>query len=923
MILPEVPKLFLYYSKALDYVIAPKVVCSQPRILPVKKNANRVSQSLGVPIKIGDETGKKELDSLYYYIQTNFGDKDKDKHVKRVDHTMLKYITDGTLILEFKKNILLKGKNKSDKYKLWNLYDIIMIDEAHEHKKNMDLLLTILKISVNFNNSLKIVILSATMEDEYRYRRFFRDINDNRKYPLNESIKQYKLDRINVDRRFHIAIDEKTNYDIKEIYDEKKTELEIILEILRTTSDGEILVFKPGEKDIENLIKELTPIIPNDIKIVSLYSKMPKDEKIFVENIPKSLENTIWKRAIIVATNIAEASITISSLKFVIDTGNQKVSIYDYKKQGSNLVIKPISESSRIQRKGRVGRTSSGTVYYLYNKNAFENNKTMYELSIDDLSLIIINYLKHNNIESLLINIDVNNPKNILNYDNLENNYPNNLHEIIAKQYFNDEQYYDYFGNNESYDYNNYLFHNIYYESGFSYDTLTDKYGIFYLIHPEELNIKRNINGDITGVISSTREIKFEKTNKYKGIIKSKKIKSFWKTLYGYLYIRDDTHDKYIKTTFGNTLLELLEKNKSENHGLFRMLIFGLSMNYRDIIKLYVMYEINKTIDIIQILDKNKPVNINSIFKLFNLNSHSNSELVLKIILKFHEFVKSLDIETNYDNKYIRLLQLQNDKLSIDDYKSLLGSKEHYTEKIKKYILETENNESKQIDEIMKTLEKHQSDDINMNEYKIKQWCELHNLNHEILINYLKEYSKFNIKLYKEIDDTYINLINKLSESFTKLSSRKINKLELALLLGFPFNVVRNIGSMNYLSVYNPILTNTYQINLKIYDMNNYLLYLKLDIEKNQISCLHKISPKLITILSNIYSKKHFDKLKIDESSISKFILFKTKQFKIPSATITNVVTNYTRTLNKINSECSKYADDVEIIKFINSIKNQ
>ena len=86
------------------------------------------------------------------------------------------------------------------------MYDIIMIDEAHEHKINMDLLLTIFRHAATYNNSIKLVILSATMDDDEKlYRSYYHMINDNYMYPLNRRLKNRQLDRITVDRRIHIS----------------------------------------------------------------------------------------------------------------------------------------------------------------------------------------------------------------------------------------------------------------------------------------------------------------------------------------------------------------------------------------------------------------------------------------------------------------------------------------------------------------------------------------------------------------------------------------------------------------------------------------------------------------------------------------------------------------------------------------------
>jgi HrpA-like RNA helicase len=125
---------------------------------------------------------------MNYYIQYSY---QGSKHVRDDKHMTLKVMTDGSLWNTISTNVLMKAKRKAldnknntvDVFTKYNIYDIIMVDEAHEHNKNMDLILTITKYSAYYNNSIKIVIISATMDDdEPTYRRFYRAINDNLKY---------------------------------------------------------------------------------------------------------------------------------------------------------------------------------------------------------------------------------------------------------------------------------------------------------------------------------------------------------------------------------------------------------------------------------------------------------------------------------------------------------------------------------------------------------------------------------------------------------------------------------------------------------------------------------------------------------------------------------------------------------------------
>src|SRR5690606_32122084 len=149
----------------------------------------------------------------------------------------------------------------------------------------------------------------------------------------------------------------------------------------------------------------LNRMLPSNVIALPFYSRLDDEQKKIVENISKSIKNlrfdrqipfsninrdniskgsNTYDRCVIVATNIAEASLTIDSLRFVIDTGKQKTAVYDYKYRGSKLEETYISESARLQRKGRVGRVASGTVYYIYPKGTTTTITKLYDISISN-----------------------------------------------------------------------------------------------------------------------------------------------------------------------------------------------------------------------------------------------------------------------------------------------------------------------------------------------------------------------------------------------------------------------------------------------------------------------------------------------------------------------------------------------------------
>ena len=288
----------MYYMKALNYKSSAKVACTQPRKTPTKKNATRVSDELGFSIIVTEKNDldeKTERDTDYYYVQMHYKER---KHVRNTHHLSLKYITDGTLLEEIKNlHPLFKQVNFNDRLVNNNLYDVIIVDEAHEHNKNMDMILTLMRDYCYFNPEIKLVILSATMDDdEPTYRRYYRDINDNLKSPINRELEKYNIDRVNIDRRLHISPPGfGTLFPIKEIYskvvnpDAQNFAIETIKSIIRRglSANKDMLVFLPGKNDIIELVKELNQITPSNILAIPFYSELPEEKKKLIEDIDK------------------------------------------------------------------------------------------------------------------------------------------------------------------------------------------------------------------------------------------------------------------------------------------------------------------------------------------------------------------------------------------------------------------------------------------------------------------------------------------------------------------------------------------------------------------------------------------------------------------------------------------------------------
>lgn len=983
----EIPKLFLYYSKAISYIQNPKIICTEPRIEPTSSNASRIATCLGIPISVPVEGQTKEVQTNNYYIQTEYNG--SDAHTKPVPHAMLKYATDGTLILQannpLMKNNKIDEQTKNLKFRDVNTYDIIMIDEAHEHKINMDLLLTIFRHAVTYNNSLKLVILSATMDDdEPRYRRYFRDVNDNRKYPLNTWLKDSKIDRINVDRRYHISPPSTgTRYKVTEHYCPDKSEKEVVKEILSNSETGDILIFEPSAKKILSLVEELNKSTPPYVIALPYFSKMDRKEdewkkKIIAKineklktikmnkNIPFSdpivdrkymvTGNNTYTRAIIVATNIAEASITLPSLKFVIDTGTQIVNKYDYRKRSDIQETIFISESSRIQRKGRVGRKSSGDVYYLYKKGSLESNTTEYEISTENLTLNLFGKLKQNNIETIIIdkNHDPNNPLNMVKYEDIKNYFDNfGLSKTIKNQYFLGNKYFDYFGNTNSYDYNNYESLAPFYQSGFDMCTLTDSRGKFYLIHPNELELKRNMAGQIVGktnIVNNTNSATFTKDQKYFGYIKSKKIRSFWQMLLDYLYITfNDEKNDIIKTSIGVEIVKFFESLKLDYsfHGLVRAIVFGMSFGCKDeMLKLATFYMITSYNSLLITQPKINPLTGRPSYNSGESDEDSESIAVLNKLNKVHSWLNDNNIsngadgsnDIDYKSEHVlsklSIIKKHNIMLSGNEMSILLGPSHLYTVELKKKISLYKT--SRIVDELETELVFLKIEKLYEKITEFKKWCKINQFDGKILFEYVVKFFKFKNLIQRSITKEISVVIDVISNSFNKSSifiERNINSVNLALIMGFPFNICKKINkSKYYLSLYNPNLDNIYLVSsmskykykpmslIKEVHLQNYILFLSLssnlETEEDTLICVHKIDPKLFSILSHIYGSKEFKKITQNINVMNEIENLVKSKLDTQNMNLSNAIIGYTKTLNSITKDLSDY-DDLRTIEFM------
>ncbi|KAG0235902.1 hypothetical protein BGW42_004548 [Actinomortierella wolfii] len=299
-----------------------KIGCTQPRRVAAMSVAARVAEEMGV--KLGYEVG----------YQIRFEDCTSEK-------TVLKYMTDGMLLREFMSEPDLAS------------YSVLIIDEAHERTLHTDILFGLIKDIARFRKDLKILISSATVNAQK-----FSDYFDGCPI-LNVHGRTFPVD-------IHYTTAPEANY--------LAAAITTVLQIHISQGPGDILVFLTGQDEIDNAAENLQQtarVLGNRISeliICPIYSSLPTDMqgKIF-EPTPEGA------RKVVLATNIAETSITIDGVKYVIDTGFSKMLSYNPKTGMESLVVTPCSRASANQRAGRAGRVGPGKCFRLYTQWAFHN----------------------------------------------------------------------------------------------------------------------------------------------------------------------------------------------------------------------------------------------------------------------------------------------------------------------------------------------------------------------------------------------------------------------------------------------------------------------------------------------------------------------------------------------------------------------
>jgi len=307
----QIPKICLEAGRG----IKGKIACTQPRRIAAVNIAHRISEEMGEAI--GRTVGYK----------IRFEE-------KLTRHSIIKIMTDGMLLAETQQDPLLRQ------------YDTVIVDEAHERSVNIDFILGILHTLLKKRKDLKVIITSATLDTE-KFSRAFHHA------PVIEvSGRMYQV----VVRYRPMDRDLEEKGDLTYI----DAAVDALDSLLHEEPEGDVLLFMPTEQDIRECCEILRGRNFPRAQIMPLYARLPwtDQRKVF----------QTAERKIIVATNIAETSLTIPGIRFVVDAGLARVLSYNPRTGTTSLPILPISQSSANQRKGRCGRVENGVCIRLYSE---------------------------------------------------------------------------------------------------------------------------------------------------------------------------------------------------------------------------------------------------------------------------------------------------------------------------------------------------------------------------------------------------------------------------------------------------------------------------------------------------------------------------------------------------------------------------
>jgi hypothetical protein len=565
---------------------------------------------------------------------------------------------------------------------------------------------------------------------------------------------------------------------------------------------GEILFFTIGRAQIFKAVTYLNEILPDGNIALPYYAKLNETYKSIISNIhikistirnkrsnihlewndtfieDLSVPTGIYKRAIIIATNVAEASITIPTLEYVIDNGFSKVNTYNQNTGESELIPQRISESSRIQRRGRIGRTCDGVIYYLYPKDARKLIRPQYKITQEKMEIIMLKLLGMKSPES--ISTPYNKCYNQLIISDKINQFITDEMDQFAKDPINNNYYTIKSGLYKIF-YNTFLINNneirttiqiltnfLIFNNGQIFDNVIDINGLFYLIHPFENIIKRNILNEIIKIHNTKSHIipykQFQKIIKnlyYKNLIIDPEYR-----LYNNIYDVNE-YIPFVKTELGSYIVNISDTFEVTMNDAITLLAASAMDCFMDV------YSIIRCIEVIETLDNIKKTDIKfNKFKEIYGNNKSDllfiHELINKLKKEFSYLyvfkINNTDIlGSHYDTIITNFIKLS-DKSNIppDNYDVLLWNK---LMKLK-YSGSLNTNKETELKTDKSTLDIILSD-IYKYKDKISYWCNINYLNYDIIIKILEKLGT--LYLHTDISNNILKWANeKLNSNFIK-----------------------------------------------------------------------------------------------------------------------------------------------------------
>lgn len=344
----QIPKICLTIGRGVGGLIGH----TQPRRIAANTVANRIAEELKT--SLGEKVG----------YQVRFSDQSNE-------NTLIKVMTDGILLAEI----------QNDPY--LNKYDTLIIDEAHERSLNIDFLLGYLKQLLPKRPDLKLIITSATIDLE-RFSKHFNNAPiievSGRTYPVEvwyRPLYEFQNDEDDAEPDQYAAIVDAVH------------EIELHEKTGSGVRGGDILVFLSGEREIREAADALRKAQFSHMEVLPFYARLSlaEQQKVFAPH---------KGRRIVLATNVAETSITVPGIRYVIDPGFARISRYSYRTKVQRLPIEPVSQASANQRKGRCGRVAEGICIRLYSEEDFNSRPEFTDAEIlrTNLAAVILQMLQ-------------------------------------------------------------------------------------------------------------------------------------------------------------------------------------------------------------------------------------------------------------------------------------------------------------------------------------------------------------------------------------------------------------------------------------------------------------------------------------------------------------------------------------------------